>query len=136
MKANKNLEVLIVEDDLIVSRLHKFSLKSVFGKEIGIVENGREALEVLDEVAVQKEKVLVLLDLNMPVLDGWDFLELCHSRSYADKLIIVLVTSSLYNEDRKRALKYPRVMGYYSKPLKKEDVLQILQHSELSPLIP
>ena len=129
------MEVLIVEDDLIVSRLHKFSLKGVLGKDIGILENGREALDHLDEVAEEKQKILILLDLNMPVLDGWDFLELSHSRSYAERLVIVVVTSSLYTEDRKRALKFPRVKGYYSKPLKREDVLQILPHPEVGPVI-
>lgn len=134
MEASKELEILIVEDDLIVSRLHKFSLKGALDNEVQIVGNGREALDYLDGVAYQKKKILVLLDLNMPVMNGWDFLEACHSRSYVDRLVVMVVTSSLYREDNEKALKYQRVVGYYTKPLRRDSIPQILQHPEVAPL--
>lgn len=133
LKPNSKFEILIVEDDLIVSRLHKFSLKGALDSEVNIVDNGKEALEYLDDVAVEKQKILVLLDLNMPVMNGWDFLEACHSRPYIDRLVVVVVTSSLYSDDNKRALKYPRVMGFYTKPLRREHIPQILEHPEVAP---
>lgn len=135
LKPECEFEILIVEDDLIVSRLHKFSLNRVLDREVNIVDNGRKALEYLDNIARQKQKILVLLDLNMPVMDGWDFLDACHSRPYVDRLVIIIVTSSLFGDDNKRALKYPRVMDYYTKPLKREHIPQILQHPEVAPLI-
>lgn len=135
LKTNRELEILIVEDDLIISRLHKFSLKGALKNEIKIVGNGREALSYLDDVAEEKQKILILLDLNMPVMNGWDFLEACHTRPYANRLVVMVVTSSLFRHDNKRALDYPRVMGFYSKPLRKEHIPQILEHPEVAPLI-
>lgn len=134
MKNNKELQILIVEDDLIVSRLHKFSMTQASDNEVQIVGNGREALDYLDEIAGKKNKILVLLDLNMPVMDGWDFLEACHSRPYADKLVVMVVTSSLYREDKERALKYQRVVAYYPKPLQRKSIPHILQHPEVAPV--
>ena len=135
MKSGNEFEILIVEDDLIISRLHKFNLKGALDREVYTAENGKAALEYLDDVAEEKQKILVLLDLNMPVMDGWDFLEACHSRSYVDRLVVMVVTSSLFTEDNMRALNYPRVMGYYTKPLKREYIPQILNHPEVAPLL-
>lgn len=132
MEANKELEVLIVEDDLIVSRLHKFSLRGIVENEVQICLNGREAIDYLDEIAPARERVLVLLDLNMPVMNGWDFLEVCHSKPYVDRLVVVVITSSSYGEDHRKALEYERVVAYYTKPLKRENIPQILQHPEVS----
>lgn len=134
MKNNKELQILIVEDDKIVSRLHKFSMTQASDNEVQIVGNGREALDYLDEVAGKKDKILVLLDLNMPVMDGWDFLKACHSRPYVNKLVVIIVTSSLFREDKARALKYRRVMAYYPKPLQRNTIPMILQHPEVAPL--
>lgn len=135
MKPNSEFEILIVEDDLIVSRLHKFSLKGALDSEVTIVDNGKEALDYLDDVAEEKQKILVLLDLNMPVMNGWDFLEACHTRPYVERLVVMVVTSSLFSDDNKRAFNYPRVMGYYTKPLKREQIPQILNHPEVAPLL-
>lgn len=135
MKPNSEFEILIVEDDLIVSRLHKFSLKGALDSEVTIVDNGKEALDYLDDVAEEKQKILVLLDLNMPVMNGWDFLEACHTRPYVERLVVMVVTSSLFSDDNKRAFNYPRVMGYYTKPLKREHIPQILNHPEVAPLL-
>lgn len=134
MRANGDLDILIVEDDLVISRLHKFSLKGALENEVQICVNGREALDYLDTVAGKKEKILVLLDLNMPVMNGWDFLDACHSKPYVDRLVVVVVTSSSYREDNLKALNYERVVAYYTKPLRREYIPKILQHPEVAPL--
>lgn len=135
MKTNRKMDVVIVEDDLIVSRLHKFSLSSFLEEEAQICLNGKEAVEYLDHVAPHKERILVLLDLNMPVMNGWEFLETCHARPYKDRLVIVILTSSSYNNDFNKAMSYERVVAYYTKPLKREIIPQILQHPQLAPIV-
>lgn len=134
MEASKELEVLIVEDDLIVSRLHKFNITGALRNEVQICENGRDAINYLDKKADQKEKFLILLDLNMPKMNGWEFLEVCHRKPYSDKLVVVIVTSSSYKEDNQKALEYNRVVGYYTKPLKREYIPEIMKHPEISRL--
>lgn len=131
LEGKKDLEIVIVEDDVIVSRMHKFSLSGFVEDELQICYNGREAIEYLDERAEEREKILVLLDLNMPVMNGWEFLDLCHSRPYSDKLHVVIVTSSSFNDDKQKALEYEQVKAYYPKPLKREYISEILQQPEI-----
>lgn len=132
MEAKKKLEILIVEDDQIVSRLHKFSLSTCFKGDIKVCDNGREAIDHLDSVADQKDEILVLLDLNMPVMNGWEFLEISLSKHYAGKLHVIVVTSSSIKDDREKALDYYHVKAYYSKPLKKENFTDILKNCGIS----
>lgn len=135
MRAEKDFEILIVEDDLIVSRLHKFSFSGRVPNNFHLCSNGREAIDHLDDVAEEREKILVLLDLNMPVMNGWEFLEICHTRPYAKKLHVVVVTSSSFLDDKEKALQYERVKSYYRKPLQKECVNRILREPEIAQIV-
>lgn len=127
---------MIVEDDLIVSRLHKFNLGGYVKNEPVLLSNGEEAIHHLDKVAAEREKILILLDLNMPVMNGWEFLEICHSRPYVEKLHVVIVTSSSFIDDKEKILIYDRVKTFYSKPLKREKILEIFRHPEISEIVP
>ena len=118
-------EILVVEDDLILSRMHQFCLKSVLQKEVRLFENAKEAMDYLDKKQLTG-KFLVLLDLNMPVMNGWEFLEATKNSEYSEDLLIVVVTSSPYKEDIKRAAAYERVLGVYTKPFKRTDVSEVL----------
>lgn len=126
---------MIVEDDLIISRLHKFSLKGYVKGAFRVCSHGKEAIDHLDEIAEEREKILVLLDLNMPVMNGWEFLEICHSRPYWEKLHVVIVTSSSFLDDKQKALNYRQVKAYYSKPLKREYISEIFQQPEISEVV-
>lgn len=134
MEESKDLEILIIEDDMIVSRMHKFSLSGYVRSTPKICSNGKEAIDRLDDIAEEREKVLILLDLNMPVMNGWEFLEECHSRPYSEKLYVVVVTSSSFIEDKQKALEYERVKAYYSKPMKREYLSEIFQEPEIAVL--
>lgn len=125
------MEVLIVEDDSIVTRLHKFHIEKNTSFEPKIFENGKKVLEYLDECAEKKEKFLILLDLNMPVMNGWDFLKTCRSRSYLDRLFVVIVTSSSYKADADRAAACERVLAYYQKPLTIQNIKEIFELQEV-----
>lgn len=134
MKSKKDLEILIVEDDAIVSRMHKFTLNSYVHDDAQICSNGLEAIDHLDKVAEEREKILILLDLNMPVMNGWEFLETCQNRPYSERLHVVVVTSSSYMDDKKKALEYRQVKAFYSKPLRRENLKEIFQQQEISDL--
>lgn len=131
LEESKDLEILIIEDDIIISRMHKFSLSGYVSSTPQICSNGKEAIDRLDEIAEEREKILILLDLNMPVMNGWEFLEECHARPYSDKLFVVVVTSSSFIDDKQKALEYERVKAFYSKPMKKEYLCEIFQEPEI-----
>lgn len=88
--------------------------------------SAQEAINYLDREA--KSHYFILLDLNMPQMNGWDFLEACQKRSYADKIFVAIVTSSLIKADMEKAKKYPQVIKYYKK------VLSLSQFEEIAKL--
>lgn len=92
--------------------------------------NGDEAISFLKENQFKPEELpdIILLDINMPVTDGWMFLEEFQKMvSSIDKEIqIYMVSSSIAVEDMKRAKENPCVLGYITKPLREEDFLSII----------
>lgn len=120
-------EILIVEDDSILATLHKYVVEDVIKREPLLFSNGKEAINFLDTKAGMSCDFIVLLDLNMPVLNGWEFLELCSKRPYANNIYVVIVTSSLFKEDRDRSEQFQEIIGYYTKPLKVEDFQEIMR---------
>lgn len=129
---DKSVNILIAEDDLIMARLQKFSLERLICITPVVCKNGREAIDYLDSVAGETDQVLVLLDLNMPEMNGWDFLEACKERSYSEKIHVVVVTSSLFREDQKKAESYEQVIGYFTKPLNTRNCQEILNLPEVA----
>lgn len=121
------LQIFIVEDDAILCRLHRFSLEKMVANDIKVFENGKYAIDYLQNATSRRNKALVLLDLNMPVMNGWEFLESCRDTPFAENIHVVVVTSSPYKEDERKACQYEQVIGYYTKPLKREKILEILE---------
>lgn len=120
--------VLCVDDDPITLMLCKMVIsKSTFASEIITAQNGEAALNYFDEIIRSKEITtypqLIFLDLNMPVMGGWEFLEAFCQKEYEtifkDTKIIVL-SSTIDPQDIKRAKSYPMVLDFLSKPITKE----------------
>ena len=123
-------KILCIDDDPITLMLCRKVIERVeFAKEIDTVNNGEEAIKYFD--ALNEEKAnnptlvypkLVLLDLNMPVMDGWDFLESFNKKDYQNIFILtrfIVVSSSIDPYDINKAKTYP-VIGFLSKPVTKE----------------
>lgn len=118
-------EVFLVDDDAIVRMVATKILKSIdFSNTISSFENGELAIkEITGRFARSEssgdEKVLLLLDINMPVLDAWGFLdEFTKLRPDIKKhFLIAIITSSIDTNDRIKAFSYPEVLDYITKPL-------------------
>ena len=123
-------KILCIDDDPITLMLCRKVIERVeFAKEIDTVNNGEEAIKYFD--ALNEDKInnptlvypkLVLLDLNMPVMDGWDFLESFNKKDYQNIFIstrFIVVSSSIDPYDINKAKTYP-VIGFLSKPVTKE----------------
>lgn len=76
--------------------------------------DGKEALEILETVESQPE--VIFLDINMPRMNGHEFLE-AYSNNYACGSVIVMLSSSDQGDDKEKALKHPCVKKYLIKPL-------------------
>lgn len=113
--------IWIVDDDLIARLLIKKRLeKESFSHTIIEFENGQEAFNAyLNRGAKTEEPELILLDLNMPVMDGWTFLDSIAKRTTASDSLpsVAILTSSIDQEDRDQAKEYSNVISFLKKPL-------------------
>lgn len=91
-------------------------------------ENGKIGLEKLSEYPGDFSDCIVLLDLNMPVLDGWGFLYRIQSSLLKDYqlLSLYILSSSTDKVDIEKAKHYPLVKKFYPKPLSLDDITKIL----------
>lgn len=123
-------KILCVDDDPITLMLCRKVVEKVeFAKEIITVNNGEEAIEYFDKLFEERKTntdmvypKLVLLDLNMPVMDGWEFLESYITKDYQnvfDSTRFIVLSSSIDPYDINRSKTYP-VIGFLSKPVTKE----------------
>lgn len=98
--------------------------------ELSSFYNGKEAIEYIHQHLNNPELLpdVILLDLYMPVLDGWDFLTLLDKieEKLPKPLYIYVVTSSVDDDDYKQLRKIDRVKNYYVKPVNRYMVREIL----------
>lgn len=114
------VKVLIVEDDPMVSFLHEALLvKRDICAHPESFMNGIEAIEYLvnDASGDSDSRYLILLDINMPLMNGWEFLEALEDLEVSKRTEVVIVTSSPDSKDRERAGKCNLVSHYLEKPL-------------------
>lgn len=128
---SKPVSILLVDDDEINNFISiKLIKKAVENTEISSCLNGRFAIEEL--VDLQKEDPgklpdYILLDINMPVMNGWEFLEE-YKRLNIDpqgKSQIYVISSSVFSNDINKARSYPLVKNFISKPLSVEKIREM-----------
>ena len=120
------LKYLIVDDSDIVIFLHTEMLSYTNLTKTPLTAlNGESALEKLTNLKGSDIAYLVLLDINMPVMDGWQFLEEIQLDKALPTIFVIMVTSSIDSIDKAKALKFPQVIGFFEKPLSEENCKQI-----------
>jgi len=122
-----NHTILCVDDDPITLMLYKKVIaKAEFGDTILFAQNGEEALELLLKIKSQDTHLntsqtpdLIFLDLNMPVMNGWEFLEHFTSKIHkqSKQIRIIILSSTIDPSDYVRAKQYEVVTHFLSKPL-------------------
>lgn len=117
-------EVLLVEDDpitiLVCDRIIKMS---EFADKVTTCENGKIAIDFLTSIGHENQiPPIIFLDINMPVMNGWDFLEEFEmvKSNFKELPRIYLLSSTVDPEDYKKAKKYSQVQNFMSKPLTKQ----------------
>lgn len=122
------LACLIEDDDMMVLISKKFmEVTGAFEKVISF-KNGKEAYDNLKAMLESGKSLpeLIFLDLNMPIWDGWIFLEEFKRLPVSDNIIIYILTSSIGNEDFEKAKIYGLEERYLMKPLGINTLREIL----------
>ncbi len=114
---DKIRNILLVDDDDTGNFVTKmFFSSNKLGVQLSVVENGREAVDYFNSQKANYPD-LVLLDINMPLMDGFEFLQWYEKNGYIGKTKIAMFSSSIREDDKQRALPFKDVVDYIEKPL-------------------
>lgn len=130
---NQAVSILLVDDDEINNFISiKLIKKALISTEIVACLNGKFAIEELVEMQRKGPEKLpdyILLDINMPIMNGWEFLDE-YKRLNIDplgKTKIYIISSSVFSNDINKARSYPLVKSFISKPLSVEKIKEMFE---------
>jgi len=131
MDTKKKIQcILLIDDDEVTNFLNKKVIEYCQVTEhIEVKLNGQEALNFLTgkETGNHSQPSLILLDINMPVMDGWEFMEAYNLKDLdQNKINIVMLSTSNNPEDIQRAANIPHVIAFKTKPLTSEMLEEIV----------
>lgn len=122
--------IAVVDDDSVYQFTASRTLRATnMAHEILQFQNGKEALNFLkDEKRIQQLPDIIFLDINMPISDGWSFLDEFHTlkESLGKEIRIYMVSSSIDPRDLNRAMKIPEVTDYMEKPISMSKFSELL----------
>lgn len=126
--------ILIIDDDEPTNFFTRVILEDAgYAEHVITLQSGEEALDYLaksEAIGGAGDKFpspdLILLDLNMPAMNGWEFLEEYRKLDVAHRIIMVMLTTSLFPEDRERAETIAEISGFENKPISEEKINAIL----------
>ncbi|MFI0490144.1 response regulator [Flavobacterium sp.] len=120
-------KILCIDDDPITLMLCKMVIKKTsFSNEIDTARNGEEALDYFKTIKQSNSEgklktlpQLIFLDLNMPVMGGWEFLDSFSTIEYSDynHIKVIILSSTIDPADIEKSKKYSMVIDFLSKPI-------------------
>ncbi|WP_299823684.1 response regulator [uncultured Pontibacter sp.] len=127
------MKTFSIDDDQISNFLTERALEEAeFATELHAFLSAEEALGFITKDCETNLPNIIFLDLNMPIMSGWDFLDALqpYKENLLGKCHIYILTSSLDTSDTARAREYELISGFIHKPLTMEDVQVILAELE------
>ena len=133
-------QILCIDDDPITLMLCKKVIsRALFSKEIMTLQNGEEAINYfnnLKQISNQESATvlpqLIFLDLNMPVMGGWEFLDYFNDEKFSEfnSIKVVILSSTIDPEDLEKSKQYPMVFDFLSKPISQSMLLYLKEKLE------
>jgi CheY-like chemotaxis protein len=139
MQENKNKLncVLLVDDDFATNFINKSIIKKTnITEHIQVALNGQEAIDYLSkqgkfESATNEfpQPQLILLDINMPIMDGWEFIEAYKKLNLENKedIVVVMLSSSFNPADKAKAESIEEIATFRQKPMSREALYEIIE---------
>ncbi len=133
--------ICLVDDDTVFQYImeHTISKKKLANTILKFMD-GETAINFIIRNLHNQSKLpeFILLDLNMPVMDGWEFLQefLIIQSQLKKKITIYIVTSSVNDSDIEKAQNFQIISGYLVKPITEEKLIEILDNIPTSFIVP
>jgi CheY-like chemotaxis protein len=134
---NKINCVLLIDDDEPTNFLSQMIIEQVdCAEEIQIAYSGKQAIDYLTSPGTSASghntyprPDLIFLDINMPAMNGWEFLQQYNGlkKEHQGNIVIIMLTTSLNPDDRLRSNDFPHVSGFENKPLTREKLEALLK---------
>lgn len=119
--------ILLIDDDVNTNFYNRILFEQAkVSDDILEFQNAEEGLDYLKN---ENEVSLILLDINMPIMNGWQFLEAYEqlNKKQKEAIIVVMLTSSINMDDQEKAAKYDSVKKFIRKPISPELINEIME---------
>jgi response regulator of citrate/malate metabolism len=120
--AKANLLVTMIDDEEVVHFIFQAIAKTISGIDTAVYGDALTVLKLIEEDKFKTD--LILLDINMPFMNGWDFLDVFEPMNLHKP--VVIVSSSRDKKDIEKSKQYKSVKGFYSKPLSVNNLSEII----------
>lgn len=123
-------KIFILDDDEMHNDLNTLILKTMGYEDVVCRTSGKEALQYLELCRKNNDfPNVMLVDLNMSGMDGFTFIRLYeeHFRSLSPGLRIIMLTNSIFEDEKMEAMQYESVSDFWSKPLNKKKLKEVLE---------
>jgi response regulator RpfG family c-di-GMP phosphodiesterase len=130
---NKHLNFIMIDDDPVTNIITRLTLESILGTvSTNVFTNGHTALEYISSSFLSERHsgtTTLFLDINMPVTNGWEFLERFDNLSPEIKNLIniFILSSSVDERDKERSYINKNVEDFLEKPLTREAIQKVLK---------
>ena len=123
--------ICIIDDDpIFVFAVQKLIESESYGDKFLIFNDGLEAIEGLSKIISNDSEDIpdvILLDINMPVMDGWQFLDEFTQIQVPKKVVVFIVSSSIDPADHNKAQEYSMVSNFIVKPINKSNLEKMVE---------
>ncbi|MBC7381899.1 MAG: response regulator [Bacteroidia bacterium] len=131
----RSINLFLIDDDATYVFLTKKTIKLTnYNAAIKEFCDGKEAIDYLQSIMSERElwPDIIFLDLSMPVMDGWEFLEeyALIVSAFDKRIPLYIVSSSISPYDIDRAKNIPIISDFIIKPLLKEKLIELLNDIE------
>lgn len=128
MLDNKINLLVIDDDDINIFIIKKIVEKTGLAINMTSKANGQQAIDFIKETLSNPEQFphLVLIDINMPIMNGWEFVEAYQMLNVQQSVDMYILSSSVYENDIEKTKSYSSVKGFISKPLSIERLTELV----------